>query len=82
MKSVERWLILLSVAVASASAQFTVEGRPVQVHGFASQGLVYSDANNYLTMDTGKGALLSVTPGLMRPLRFPISSVLNSTCAT
>src|SRR4029077_36993 len=35
---------------------FSVDGRQVQIHSFASQGFVYSNQNNYLTMDTSKGS--------------------------
>jgi hypothetical protein len=40
------------------STDFKIEGRPVQVHGFASQGFALSDGNNYLTMKTSAGSLL------------------------
>ncbi len=36
--------------------EFTVEGRPVQIHAFASQGFAGSDQNNYLTMNTSAGS--------------------------
>jgi hypothetical protein len=56
----------LGVAVISAGAgwldaqstEFKIEGRPVQVHGFASQGFALSDGNNYLTMNTREGSFL------------------------
>jgi hypothetical protein len=38
------------------STDFTVEGRPVQIHGFASQGFAVSGNNNYLTMPTSGGS--------------------------
>jgi hypothetical protein len=53
---------LLVAAVVSAgmiqgqSSDFTVEGKPVQIHGFASQAFLASDNNNYLTMPTSKGS--------------------------
>ena len=52
-------LIVAACAVPGAlQAQFNfdVEGRQVQVHSFASQGFIYSNQNNYLTMDTSKGS--------------------------
>ncbi|MGA7218259.1 MAG: hypothetical protein WBX38_08095, partial [Candidatus Sulfotelmatobacter sp.] len=30
--------------------------RTIQMHGFASQGLIYTNANNWLTMNTGAGS--------------------------
>ena len=63
-KSVKRWVLLSLIAAAPSFAQFTVEGRPVQVHGFVSQGFAYSDANNYLTMDTSKGSLALTDAGV------------------
>jgi len=39
-----------------AQFDFTIAGRPVQVHSFASQGFAYSNDNNYLTMDTSQGS--------------------------
>src|SRR5689334_11676832 len=35
---------------------FKLAGRPVQVHSFASQGFVYSNVNNYLSMHTADGS--------------------------
>jgi len=50
-------LILVGVLVSTAFAQsFTVFNRNVQVHGFASQGFVYTGDNNWLTMNTGQGS--------------------------
>jgi len=42
--------------IAAQSTDFTVEGLPVQVHGFASQAFLASDNNNYLTMPTSSGS--------------------------
>jgi len=36
--------------------EFKIVNRPVQIHGFASQGFAYSDENNYLTMNTSQGS--------------------------
>jgi hypothetical protein len=52
-------IAVMSMSVGTLRAQFTefkVEGRPVQIHGFASQGFALSDGNNYLTMKTGAGS--------------------------
>ena len=35
---------------------FKLLGRDIQVHGFASQGFVYTDTNNWLTMNTSQGS--------------------------
>jgi hypothetical protein len=35
---------------------FKLLGREVQIHGFASQGFVYTDTNNWLTMNTRQGS--------------------------
>ncbi len=48
---------LFLVVAASVFAQdFTVLGKKVQVHGFASQGFVYTNHNNWLTMKTSEGS--------------------------
>lgn len=39
-----------------AQFSFSIAGRPVQIHSFASQGFAYSNANNYLTMKTSRGS--------------------------
>ena len=36
--------------------EFKLFDRAVQVHGFASQGFVYTDDNNWLTMNTSQGS--------------------------
>jgi hypothetical protein len=38
------------------SQDFVIFDRTVQVHGFASQGFVYTDDNNWLTMNTASGS--------------------------
>src|ERR1700730_15759641 len=54
--------IVLAAALSAAPAllraqfDFKLAGRPVQVHSFASQGFAYSNQNNYLTMNTSRGA--------------------------
>jgi hypothetical protein len=39
-----------------AQFDFNVDGRPVQIHSFLSQGFAYSNQNNYLTMKTSAGS--------------------------
>ena len=52
-----RTLIKLAVAFACVSTlwaqEFTIHNYDVQVHGFASQGFVHTNGNNWLTMKTG-----------------------------
>ena len=45
-----------------AQFDFSVDGRNVQVHSFASQGFLYSNQNNYLTTNTSQGSF-SFTDG-------------------
>src|SRR5436189_1029365 len=49
---------LLCATPVALHAQFAIEGRPVQIHGFASQGFTYSNDNNYLTMKTSEGSFV------------------------
>jgi hypothetical protein len=39
-----------------AQFDFTVDGRDVQIHSFASQGFMYTNQNNYMTMNTTSGS--------------------------
>jgi hypothetical protein len=48
--------IVFISALHAQSTDFTIEGRPVQVHGFASQAFAFSNNNNYLTMPTTDGS--------------------------
>jgi hypothetical protein len=45
-----------AVLCAQEIPAFTVDGRSVQVHAFASEGFAGTNTNNYLTMDTSKGS--------------------------
>ncbi|MGA2118807.1 MAG: hypothetical protein ABSH56_29150 [Bryobacteraceae bacterium] len=49
-------LLCVAPAVMQAQFDFTLDGRNVQVHSFASQGFALSNVNNYLTMDTSNGS--------------------------
>jgi len=42
--------------IALQAQEFKLFDRTVQVHGFASQGFVYTDDNNWLTMNTSQGS--------------------------
>lgn len=49
---------IVSILPGALRAQFnfTVDGRQVQTHSFASQGFAYSNYNNYLSMNTSSGS--------------------------
>src|SRR5271154_5581163 len=54
---VELAIVCLWASQAVLHAQeFKVLGRTVQVHGFVSQGFIYTDDNNWLTMNTSQGS--------------------------
>jgi hypothetical protein len=55
------WLCLAQVGMAQ---EFKVANRAVQVHGFFSQGFVYTDRNNWLTMNTSQGSGAMTDMGL------------------
>src|SRR3984885_14151094 len=55
--------ILWGQAVLHAQ-EFKLLDRTVQVHGFASQGFVYTNDNNWLTMDTSDGSAAFTDFGL------------------
>ena len=62
-----RFLIWLAVSTApalQAQFNFSIGGRPVQVHSFASQGFGYSGTNNYLTMKTSRGSFAMTDVGV------------------
>ena len=60
-----RALALFVLAFAGPlSAQFSIDGYPVQVHGFFSQGFAYSNQNNYLTINTSQGSFAFTDAGL------------------
>ena len=57
--------LLFSLAPAlEAQWSFTLGGRPVQIHSFASQGFGYSNDNNDLTMRTSQGSLAMTDVGV------------------
>lgn len=45
-------------------SQFEVAKRPVQIHGFFTQGFLYSNQNNYLTAPTAQGSFAFTDGGL------------------
>lgn len=52
------------VVHAQTFTNFSIEGHPVQIHGFASQGFALSDVNNFLTMKTSSGSPAFTDGGL------------------
>ncbi len=56
-----RTVLLLSICLCAArlslqAQEFKLFDRQIQIHGFASQGFVYTSDNNWLTMKTSKGS--------------------------
>jgi hypothetical protein len=56
--------ILLVVPLALKAQEFKLLDRTVQVHGFVSQGFVYTNDNNWLTMNTSQGSAAFTDFGL------------------
>jgi hypothetical protein len=56
--------ILCAAPLGLRAQDFRLFGRNFQVHGFASQGFVYTNDNNYLTMDTSQGSLKMTDGGV------------------
>jgi hypothetical protein len=57
-----RTVLLLSICLCAArlsvqAQEFELFERQVQIHGFASQGFVYTNSNNWLTMKTSAGSV-------------------------
>jgi hypothetical protein len=62
---VELAVVCLWASQAVLHAQeFKVLGRMVQVHGFVSQGFIYTNDNNWLTMNTSQGSAAFTDFGL------------------
>lgn len=53
---VELALLCLCAGQVGRAQEFKILDRTVQIHGFASQGFVYTDANNWLTMHSSHGS--------------------------
>ena len=52
------------IAGLHAQFDFTLDGRQVQVHSFASQGFAYSNENNYMTMNSTSGSFAMTDGGV------------------
>lgn len=50
-------LLMCLCATAAFAQDFTIFNRNVQVHGFVTQGIAFTDNNNWLTMKTSDGSL-------------------------
>jgi len=51
------WIAVISVIPTMSRAQdFKLFSRDFQIHGFGSQGFVYTSQNNWLTMNTSQGS--------------------------
>jgi len=57
-------LVWCSMTSGAQAQEFKIFDRRVQVHGFASQGLVATDDNNWLTMKTSQGSGAMTDMGL------------------
>ena len=63
--------LLIAYPVASRAQDFKVLSREVQFHGWISQGFVYTNQNNWLTMNTSSGS------GAMTDMGLNVSSQLT-----
>lgn len=57
-------LCLYVTRIASQAQEFKIFDRTVQVHGFVSQGFIYTNDNNWLTMNTSQGSAAFTDFGL------------------
>lgn len=55
---------LFASPILARTQELRILDRTVQFHGFASQGFVYTDGNNWLTMNTGQGSAAFTDFGL------------------
>jgi hypothetical protein len=57
-------MVLGAAPALEAQFSFSLAGRPVQIHSFATQGFAYSGQNNYLTMKTSEGSFAMTDGGV------------------
>ena len=50
------WFCFILSPLWLPAQDFKLDRREVQIHGFASQGFIYTDHNNWLTMHTSQGS--------------------------
>jgi hypothetical protein len=56
--------LLLAPGLLNAQFDFTIDGRDIQIHSFASQGYSLSNDNNFLTMKTSQGSFAMTDGGV------------------
>src|SRR5262245_50054405 len=61
--------VLWLLAAAPCFAQFKIDDRALDIHGFVTQGFAYSNQNNYLTMPTSRGTFALTDAGLNMSLQ-------------
>src|SRR5919109_33022 len=49
-------LCLCAIPTGLQCQEFRILNRMIEAHGFASQGFIYTDTNNWLTMHTNQGS--------------------------
>jgi hypothetical protein len=57
-------LLVLAASGAVQGQEFKLYDYNAQVHGFVQQGFIYTNNNNYLTMDTSSGSFAMTDAGL------------------
>jgi hypothetical protein len=57
-------LVALTVAISLHGQEIKLGNQAVQVHGFGTQGLIYTNDNNWLTMNTSAGSVKFTDVGL------------------
>lgn len=60
---------LAAPGLLQAQFNFNVDGHPVQVHSFGSEGCAYSNQNNFLTMKTSSGSCAMTDGGINASVR-------------
>src|SRR6185437_15998093 len=63
-------VLAATVACPGAIAQLSANGKELQIHGFASQGFLYSSGNNYLTTQSTQGSFALTDGGLNLSAQF------------
>src|SRR5581483_1747008 len=53
----------------NAQVDFRIDGQPVQIHSFLTQGFLATDENNYLTMQTTRGSFAYTEMGVNASMR-------------